>query len=346
MSPDQLRAFAAQLMSKVDTMGRKIHRDQTIIEQLTHEIAILKRHRFAKRSEQISPEQGNLLDDLLNTDLEAIDAELKALRPAPAPEEKRQQPKRAPLPPQFPRTVIHHEPENTQCTCGCQLQRIGEDVSEKLDYTPGVFTVEQHVRGKWACRQCETLIQAPVPAQVIDKGIPTAGLLAHVMVAKFADHLPLYRQEKIFGRAGLAIARSTLAQWVGQTGVQLQPLVDACEKLFWPNESSIPTKLRCKCLRPERRKLTVLMSGLTPLRRFRRLRQWFTTSARAEPVSMHVTSSARGTQRLVEGFQVAFLKNFLALTVLIFETISIWCLRVESEYGSRVLPGRIFGIDS
>ena len=90
-----------------------------------------------------------------------------------------------------------------------------------------MFTVEQHVRGKWACRQCETLIQAPVPAQVIDKGIPTAGLLAHVMVTKFADHLPLYRQEKIFGRAGLAIARSTLAQWVGQTGVQLQPLVDA-----------------------------------------------------------------------------------------------------------------------
>ncbi|KTB90686.1 hypothetical protein AO073_21985 [Pseudomonas syringae ICMP 11293] len=109
----------------------------------------------------------------------------------------------------------------------CQLQRIGEDVSEKLDYTPGVITVEQHVRGKWACRQCETLIQAPVPAQVIDKGIPTAGLLAHVMVAKFADHLPLYRQEKIFGRAALAIPRSTLAQWVGQTGVQLQPLVDA-----------------------------------------------------------------------------------------------------------------------
>jgi len=211
MPPDQLRALAAQLMSKVDTMGRKIHHDQTLIEQLTHEIAVLKRHRFAKRSEQISPEQGNLLDDLLNTDLEAIDAELSALLPAPAPEQTRQKPKLAPLPAQFPRTVIHHEPENTQCSCGCQLQRIGEDMSEKLDYTPGVFTIEQHVRGKWVCRQCETLIQAPVPAQVIDKGIPTAGLLAHVMVAKFADHLPLYRPEKIFGRAGLAIPRSTLA---------------------------------------------------------------------------------------------------------------------------------------
>ncbi len=227
MTPDQLRTFAAQLLSKVDTMDRKIHRDQTIIEQLTHEIAILKRHRFAKRSEQISPDQGHLLDDLLCTDLEAIDTELKALQPPAAPEKLKQRPKRAPLPPQFPRTVIHHEPENTECTCGCQLQRIGEDVSEKLDYTPGVFTVEQHVRGKWACRHCETLIQAPVPAHIIDKGIPTAGLLAHVMVAKFADHLPLYRQEKIFERAGLAIPRSTLAQWVGQTGVQLQALVDA-----------------------------------------------------------------------------------------------------------------------
>ena len=227
LTAEQLRALAAQLLTQVDAMGKKIHRDQTVIEQLTHEIAWYKRHKFAKRSEQLSPDQGSLLDDLLDTDIAAIEAELKAVNPLATPAEPRQQPKRTPLPPQFPRTVIRHEPENTQCACGCQLQRIGEDVSEKLDYTPGVFTVEQHVRGKWACRHCETLIQAPVPAQVIDKGIPTAGLLAHVMVAKFADHLPLYRQEKIFGRAGLAIARSTLAQWVGQTGVQLQPLVDA-----------------------------------------------------------------------------------------------------------------------
>ena len=81
------------------------------------------------------------------------------------------------------------------CSCGCALKRIGEDVSEKLDYTPGVFHVERHIRGKWACAQCQTLIQAPVPAQVIDKGMPTAGLLAQVLVAKYADHQPLYRQE-------------------------------------------------------------------------------------------------------------------------------------------------------
>lgn len=91
MTPEQLRALAAQLISKIDTQDRKIHRDETIIEQLTHEIAILKRHKFAKRSEQISPAQGSLLDDLLNTDLEAIEAELKALHPALAQAEPRQQ---------------------------------------------------------------------------------------------------------------------------------------------------------------------------------------------------------------------------------------------------------------
>jgi transposase len=107
------------------------------------------------------------------------------------------------------------------------MKRIGEDVAEKLDYVPGIFSVERHIRGKWACAQCQTLTQAPVDAHIIDKGIPTTGLLAQVLVAKFADHLPLYRQEAIFGRAGLAIARSTLGAWVGRCGVQLQPLVDA-----------------------------------------------------------------------------------------------------------------------
>jgi transposase len=93
-----------------------------------------------------------------------------------------------------------------------------------------VFTVERHIRGKWVCAKCQTLTQAPLPAQIIDKGIATAGLLAQVMVAKFSDHLPLYRQEAIFARAGYAIARSTLGAWVGACGVQLQPLVDALKQ--------------------------------------------------------------------------------------------------------------------
>ncbi|GAB0080262.1 hypothetical protein TOC8171_56830 [Pseudomonas syringae] len=227
LNPEELRALAAQLIQRVETMDKQITHHKSVNEKLAHEIALLKRFKFAKRSEQLSPDQASLLDDLIDTDIAAIEAEFEALQPAPVEAKVRQQPKRAPLPPQFPRTLIHHEPDNSHCQCGCALKRIGEDASEKLDYTPGVFTVERHIRGKWACEQCETLIQAPVPAHVIDKGVPTAGLLAHIMVAKFADHLPLYRQEKIFGRAGLPIARSTLAQWVGNCGVQLQPLVDA-----------------------------------------------------------------------------------------------------------------------
>ena len=121
---------------------------------------------------------------------------------------------------------MRHGPENSTCACGCALKRLG-DVSEKLDYTPGVFTVERHVRGKWACAACRTLVQAPVPAAVIDKGIPTAALLAQVLVAKHADHVPLYRQEAIFGRAGLAIPRATLGAWVGQCGARLEPLAEA-----------------------------------------------------------------------------------------------------------------------
>jgi len=267
LTPEQLRALAAQLLSQVDTMGKKIHRDQAVIEQLTHEIALLKRYRFAKRSEQLSPDQISLLDELIDTDIAAIEAELKALHPAPVAQ-SRQQPKRAALPAQFPRTLIHHEPDNTQCACGCQLKRIGEDVSEKLDYTSGTFTVERHIRGKWVCDQCETLIQAPVTTQVIDKGIPTAGLLAHVMVAKYADHLPLYRQEKIFGRAGLAIARSTLAQWVGQTGVQLQPLVDALREAVLAQGVVHADETPCKCWPRARRKPIGLMSGPTAPDRF------------------------------------------------------------------------------
>lgn len=159
----------------------------------------------------------------------------------------------------------------------------------------GVFTVEQHVRGKWVCRQCETLIQAPVSAQVIDKGLPTAGLLAHVMVTKFADHLLLYRQEKIFGRVGLVIACSTQAQWVRQTGVQLQPLVDALREAVLAEGVSTPMKPRCRCSHRVRRKPAARMFRPTAARSFRHSRPWFTTSVQAEQLSMRITFSAPGT---------------------------------------------------
>ena len=248
LSAQELREMVTGLMARIGEHDRQItQRDETIarkdreivyrqtkIDQLTHEMALLKRWKFGRSREQLDSTQASLLDEAIDADIAAIEEELEHLAPASiidaAP---RQQPRRAALPPELPRVEMHHEPDSTSCTtpgCGCTLKRIGEDVSEKLDYTPGVFTVERHIRGKWACAKCQTLTQAPVAAQIIDKGIPTAGLLAQVLVAKYADHLPLYRQEGIFARAGVAIPRSTLGAWVGMCGVQLQPLVDALKK--------------------------------------------------------------------------------------------------------------------
>jgi transposase len=215
-----------QTIERIDQQNTHYHntiqRVQLQNEQYKHELAILKRHQFARKSEVLNKHQRSLLDDLVEEDLAGIEEELeRQTQPTASRSESQSQPKRKPLPPELPRSVIEHEPENTVCPCGCQMTRIGEDISEKLDYIPGTFTVEQHVRGKWACQQCETLTQASVPAQVIDKGIPAAGLLAQVLVAKYADHLPLNRQQQVFARAGLELPRSTLADWVGRCGVCL-----------------------------------------------------------------------------------------------------------------------------
>ncbi len=241
LNAQQLRELASDLIAQVAqhsqqlcSKDREIKFRQARIDQLTHEMAVLKRWKFGRSREQLDQGQASLLDETLAADIAAIEQELQNLTPAPeADAAARQQPKRAALPPELPRMNILHEPDSTVCAtpgCGCALKRIGEDISEKLDYTPGMFTVERHVRGKWACARCKTLTQAPVPAQVIDKGIPTAGLLAQVLVGKYADHLPLHRQESIFARAGLCLPRSTLGAWVGLCGVQLQPLVDALKE--------------------------------------------------------------------------------------------------------------------
>lgn len=245
LTPEQLRRLAVELMTRVEQQDEVIKRTELRNQQLTHELALLKRHKYGQRSEQLNVLQISLLDEVVDADIAAIETELEQLSTAAAKPEKRR-PKRTPLPPELPRTEIRHEPESTDCACGCQLKRIGEDVSEKLDYTPGVFTVERHIRGKWVCDGCETLTQAPMPAHIIDKGIPTTGLLAQVLIAKYADHLPLYRQEQIFTRAGVAIPRSTLAEWIGVCGVRVQPLVDALrdrllnEAVLHADETPVP----------------------------------------------------------------------------------------------------------
>ena len=224
---DRHKLEIATTRREIDQHKKELAYRQAKIDQLTHEIALNRRWKFGRHAEQLDSTQASLLDETLEADIAAMESELEALATPENIQTVPKQPKRAALPANLPRVEFRHEPDSTLCHCGCQLKRIGEDISEKLDYVPGLFTVERHIRGKWACGQCQTLTQAPVPPQVIDKGMATAGLLAQVLVAKYADHLPLYRQENIFARAGMALPRSTLAQWVGICGVRLQPLVEA-----------------------------------------------------------------------------------------------------------------------
>jgi len=228
LSSDALRTLVQQQAAVLAYKDKTIKELELTNSKLKHELAVIRRYRFGQKSEQYSGTQGLLFEEDAQADLVAIENELDALnKTADSKTKTSTQPKRRALPPELPRVEIYHEPEDLQCNCGCALKRISEDVTEKLDYIPGKAQVERHIRGKWVCKECETLTQSPMPAHVIDKGLASHRLLAHVLVAKYADHLPLYRQQKRFAREGITLPLSTLADWVGQCGHALQPLVDA-----------------------------------------------------------------------------------------------------------------------
>jgi len=168
-APDDLSSLSnEQLQEVVRQMRAELLFKQAYIDKLTHENAIIKRLKFAAKSEAFTFEQRSLLDETCDEDLAALAREIDQAQPK-KPEGEKQQPKRAPLPAYLPRREVRHEPASTTCKCGCAMKRIGEDVSEKLDYVPGVFTVERHIRGKWVCAQCETLVQEPVAPHIIDR---------------------------------------------------------------------------------------------------------------------------------------------------------------------------------
>jgi transposase len=194
------------------------------IQALTLELAHLRRLRFGVKSEALSGEQRELFQETLEADCAACEVEAEAALPKaarlPRPRAGRQ-----PLPEHLPRIEHRHEPESCTCgQCGRDLVKIGEDVSEQLDVEPARFFVHRHIRPQYACRACETVTAAPVPAAVIDGGLAAPGLLAWVATSKYADHLPLYRLEQIAARQDVILSRSTLAEWVGRLGVALDPL--------------------------------------------------------------------------------------------------------------------------
>ena len=240
----ELLAWVADLMQSRETLSANLaqqsqSRQEEIrwrdlkIEKLTLELAHLRRMRFGTKSEALGEPERDLFDESLEADIAACEAQLAAEReaaemgpPKPVlPEGKRPRAGRQPLPEHLRRVDIRHEPETTDCgECGQAMQLIGEDVTEKLSIIPAEFFVERHIYPKYACRPCQTIASAPAVPAVIEGGLPTAALLAWVLVSKYVDHLPLYRLERIAARSGVILPRSNLAEWVGRSGVALEPL--------------------------------------------------------------------------------------------------------------------------
>ena len=234
--PDALRAFAASLQAEmireIAARDAEIYAKTLYIEKIKAQLAALRRARFGRSSEKLNLEIEQL--ELLLGDLEEGDAESTARRtkvlPAPVGDDRAAaQPKgRKPLPDHLPRETVTHE---VTCSCpncgGTVFSKIGEDEREVLEYVPSHFKVIIHVRPKLSCRGCETILQAPMPSLPIERGRPGPGLIAHVLVAKYCDHLPLYRQSEIYARDGIDLDRSTLADWVGNASFLLSPLAEA-----------------------------------------------------------------------------------------------------------------------
>jgi transposase len=189
---------------------REIKFKDAKIERITFELARLKAWKFGARTEAMNVQQRQMFEDTAAEDEADLEAQLQALQSTAEPvalvaAAPRAKPRRQQLPESLRRVEHRHEPENTTCPtpeCGQAMVRIGEDVSERLDIVPAEFFVHRHIRGKWACKCCQILVQEPAEPQIIDKGMPTSGLLAHTLVSRFVDHLPYYRQAQINARAG------------------------------------------------------------------------------------------------------------------------------------------------
>ena len=232
----------AERTALVAQQRTELHAAKLKIEALVLELAHLRRMRFGAKSEASNALHGDLFDESAYVDGAALAAEIDALVMPLTNQPKPNQPKaprlgagRQALPAHLPRVVHQHDltaehgAPGTPCgcaACGSPLTVIATDISETLDVTPAQFFVHQHIRPQYACRSCDTVVAAPVAPAIIDGMMCAPGLLSWVLTSKFVDHLPLYRLEQIAERSGVRLSRSTLAEWVGRTGVALQPLVD------------------------------------------------------------------------------------------------------------------------
>jgi transposase len=231
----EVAALIQSLLDQCERDAKTIQAKDCKIEALTHELAHIRRIRYGVKSESLSPLQRDVFEETWNTDLSAIEAEVEQLQDDQPSDTvakpKRPRAGRQPLPDHLLRIEHRHEPDSCTCgQCGKDLVMIREDITEQLDVEPAKFFVHRHIRPQYACKCCESITAAPIPAAVIDGGMAAVGLLAWVMISKYQDHLPLYRLEQIAARDNVMLSRSTLADWVARVGLSLQPLVD---RLKW-----------------------------------------------------------------------------------------------------------------
>src|SRR5260370_307215 len=223
LNPNELKAL---IVSQHELI---VSRDSEI-EQLKLLIAKLRRSQFGRSSEKVDRQIEQLeprLKALQLKDAERVAALPEAIKSA----EPVARPVRRPLPAHLPREVRTYLPKQEACPdCGGKLKHLGEDVSEMLEIEPIRFKVIRQVRPKLACACCERIVQAEAPSRPIAHGIAGPGLLAHVLVSKYGDHLPLYRQSEIYAREGVELDRSTLADWVSGTSRLFEPLVEALRR--------------------------------------------------------------------------------------------------------------------
>jgi transposase len=197
------------------------------IEKLKHELAGLRRHRFGSKSESLDQLELTLEEQEIAraADAPAVDDTDESVE-----DEPKRKPRRKALPEHLHRNDQVLSPGEECSACGGALKTLGEDTTEELEYVPGRFVVNRIIRPRMACSCCDAICQSPMPSRPIDKGMAGPGLLAHVLVNKYADHLPLYRQSQIFQREGIDLDRSTLADWVGKSAALLEPLADAIQR--------------------------------------------------------------------------------------------------------------------
>jgi transposase len=219
--PEAQREAVAAVLRERDALKEANKRLEHLVAELNHAV-------HGKRSEKLSEDDRQLAFE----DIEIAVAEAEEKQETQAPSESRSRRaarrNRGNLPADLPRIERVIEPNSLLCPCGCgEMHKIGEDRTERLDIVPAQLRVIVTIRPKYACRTCtDGVNQASAPAHLIEGGLPTEGAIAHVLVSKYADHLPLYRQSRILERSGVAIHRSTLADWVGTAAFHLGPVVD------------------------------------------------------------------------------------------------------------------------